>query len=243
MTVLFVALLTSFQRSAPHPHCHSERSAQHEVKNLIVCSQRNTMSFRTERIARSEESHRLSLSSSLRSLTSFEMTVLFVALLTSFQRSAPHPHCHSERSAQHEVKNLIVCSQRNTMSFRTARIARSEESHRLSLFSLLRSLTSFEMTLLFVVLSSTQTRKAAQYAEILHFASLVQNDPYALCPFKVTGLLGASSSPCHPVTLSPCHADPTPSSTSLPPSVTLSRYTSAGGSASTTCSANVSSRR
>jgi hypothetical protein len=63
------------------PHCHSERSAQHEVKNLSV-------SFSPERLGSALRMMACFVVSSLRSFTSpggsFRMTVLFVASSLSF---------------------------------------------------------------------------------------------------------------------------------------------------------------
>src|SRR5690606_13100082 len=93
--------------SAMHSHCHSERSAQHGVKNLVVQQERSAI-IGTVRFFTSLRSFRMTK----RTLRSFRMTK---RTLRSFRTTNKVIHCHSEWSAQHGVKNLTVYSKCSAM--------------------------------------------------------------------------------------------------------------------------------
>jgi len=135
--------------SAMHSHCHSERSAQHGVKNLTVHQERSAM-IETMRFFTSLRSFRMTK----RTLRSFRTTNKVIHchsersaqhgvknLVMHQERSTPNSHCHSERSAQHGVKNLTVYSKCSAM-YSHCHSERSEESHRIAMKCTSRSLTA-----------------------------------------------------------------------------------------------------
>ncbi len=141
--------LRSFRTTNKVIHCHSERSAQHGVKNLTVHQERSAM-IETMRFFTSLRSFRMTK----RTLRSFRTTNKVIHchsersaqhgvknLVMHQERSTPNSHCHSERSAQHGVKNLTVYSKCSAM-YSHCHSERSEESHRIAMKCTSRSLTA-----------------------------------------------------------------------------------------------------
>jgi DNA-binding sugar fermentation-stimulating protein len=141
--------LCSFRTTNKVIHCHSERSAQHGVKNLTVHQERSAI-IETMRFFTSLRSFRMTK----RTLRSFRTTNKVIHChsewsaqhgvknLTVYSKcSAMYSHCHSERSAQHGVKNLTVYSKCSAM-YSHCHSERSEESHRIAMKCTSRSLTA-----------------------------------------------------------------------------------------------------